>query len=80
MKPNKLLKSTVVYDTNGKSHTSNMYADLCECCGYYFTIDGIKLDWSFPSVCFGLALTHYEIICYSETDVDYIIKWALGNN
>ena len=76
MKPNKLLKSTVVYDTNGKSHTFNM----CVGCGYYFTIDGIKLDWSFPSVCFGSASTHYEFICSSETEVDYIINWALGNS
>ena len=76
MKPNKVLKSTVVYDTNGKSHTFNMYKD----CGYYFTIDGIKLDWSFPSVYFESALTHYEFICSSEMDVDYIINLALGDS
>lgn len=42
-KVNKLVATTDVLCSNYKVHTFNM----CKDSGYYFTINGIKLDWSF---------------------------------
>lgn len=74
-KVNKLISSNIVYDSIGKSHTFNM----CKNDGYYFTIDGIKLDWSFPSVSKQSALSHYNNICDNPDEVTHILNWVLGD-
>lgn len=73
-KVNKLVATTDVLCSNYKAHTFNM----CKDSGYYFTINGIKLDWSFPSVSYNSALWHYNNICNDPEEVTNILNWALG--
>ena len=75
-KVNKLVATTDVLCSNYKVHTFNM----CKDSGYYFTINGIKLDWSFPSVSYNSALWHYNNICNDPEEVTNILKWALGEH
>lgn len=74
-KVNKLVATTDVLCSNHKVHTFNM----CKDGGYYFTINGIKLDWSFPSVSYNSALWHYNNICNDPEEVTNILNWALGD-
>ena len=68
----KVLETNTIYDSNGKSHTW----DMCEGDGdYYFTLDNIRLDWSFPKICYGSAKRHYDLVISNEMDVD----WSLEN-
>lgn len=67
--------SNIVKDSQGNDHVFNMGTMYG---GYYFTIDGIKLDWSFPSVCYSSAIHHYNIIANSRTEVDSVLNWVKG--
>ncbi len=67
--------SNIVKDSQGNDHVFNMCTMYG---GYYFTINGIKLDWSFPSVSYSSAIQHYNIIVNSSVEVDSVLNWIKG--
>ena len=69
-----VIQSSTIYSNTGKAYTFN----LCKLYDYYFTVDGVKLDWTFPLVCKGSAVWHYNnILANRDDDVQWIIDWAL---
>lgn len=70
---NKLIATSTIYSEFGKAYTFNMYKDS----GYYFTLDGVKLDWRFPSVSVDSATWHYNNIVNNPSEQQHIIDWVL---
>lgn len=69
---NKLIATATIYSEFGKAYTFNM----CKDSGYYFTLDGIRLDWSFPSVSKDSATWHYKNIVDNAEEQWNIINWV----
>ena len=73
----KILETNIVMDSYNQYHIW----DMCEDDGsYYFTLDSVKLDWTFPKICYGSAIRHYNLVLSQNDDVDWVVQWALGEN